>query len=140
MLEDMGVEVVEERPHELHPPGQGPVWIHDFGVTYTSEGDVDMSRVRDIFQDAFAAILRGEAESDGFNRLVLRARLTWRQIVVLRAFCKYLRQTRLAFSQEYMEQALASNPQIARWLVELFESRFARPSPAGGPGAQGAKR
>ena len=124
MLEDMGVEVVEERPYELHPPGQGPVWIHDFGVTYTGEGDVDLSRVRDVFQDAFAAILRGEAESDGFNRLVLRARLTWRQIVVLRAYCKYLRQTRLAFSQAYMEQALASNPQIARWLVELFESRF----------------
>jgi glutamate dehydrogenase len=131
MLEDMGVEVVEERPYELHPPGQGPVWIHDFGVTYTGDGDVDLSRVRDVFQDAFAAILRGEAESDGFNRLVLRARLTWRQIVVLRAYCKYLRQTRMAFSQEYMEQALASNPQIARWLVQLFESRFDPTQPDG---------
>jgi glutamate dehydrogenase len=131
MLEDMGVEVVEERPYELHPAGQGPVWIHDFGVTYTGDGDVDMSRVRDIFQEAFAAILRGESESDGFNRLVLRARLTWRQIVVLRAYCKYLRQTRLAFSQAYMEQALASNPQIARWLVELFESRFDPTQPEG---------
>ncbi|HEV3504778.1 MAG TPA: NAD-glutamate dehydrogenase domain-containing protein, partial [Actinomycetes bacterium] len=131
MLEDMGVEVVEERPYELHPPGQGPVWIHDFGVTYTGDGDVDLSRVRDVFQEAFAAILRGEAESDGFNRLVLGARLTWRQIVVLRAYCKYLRQTRLAFSQEYMEQALAGNPQIARWLVELFESRFDPTQPEG---------
>ncbi|MGH2815018.1 MAG: NAD-glutamate dehydrogenase domain-containing protein, partial [Actinomycetota bacterium] len=125
MLEDMGVRVVEERPYELHPAGHGPVWIHDFGIVYTGpEGDLDISRVRDIFQEAFAAILRGEAESDGFNRLVLRARLTWRQIVVLRAYCKYLRQTRLSLSQEYMEQALANNPQIARWLVELFESRF----------------
>ena len=131
MLEDMGVEVVEERPYELHPPGQGPVWIHDFGVTYTGDGDVDLGRVRDVFQEAFAAILRGEAESDGFNRLVLRAHLTWRQIVVLRAYCKYLRQTRLAFSQEYMEQALAGNPQIARWLVELFESRFDPTQPDG---------
>ncbi|HEY8556625.1 MAG TPA: NAD-glutamate dehydrogenase domain-containing protein, partial [Actinomycetes bacterium] len=95
------------------------------GIVYTGpEGDLDISRVRDIFQEAFAAILRGEAESDGFNRLVLRARLTWRQIVVLRAYCKYLRQTRLSLSQEYMEQALANNPQIARWLGELFESRF----------------
>ncbi|MFL6295108.1 MAG: NAD-glutamate dehydrogenase, partial [Actinomycetes bacterium] len=125
MLEDMGVRVVEERPYELHPAGHGPVWIHDFGIVYTGpEGDLDISRVRDIFQEAFAAILRGEAESDGFNRLVLRARLTWRQIVVLRAYCKYLRQTRLTFSQEYMEQALANNPEIARWLGELFESRF----------------
>jgi glutamate dehydrogenase len=125
MLEDMGVRVVEERPYELHPAGHGPVWIHDFGIVYTGpEGDVDISRVRDTFQEAFAAILRGEAESDGFNRLVLQARLTWRQIVVLRAYCKYLRQTRLSLSQEYMEQALANNPQIARGLVELFESRF----------------
>ena len=45
-------------------------------MTYTGpDGDVDVGRVRDVFQDAFAAILRGEAESDGFNRLVLRARL-----------------------------------------------------------------
>jgi glutamate dehydrogenase len=125
MLEDMGVEVVEERPYEIHPPGQGPIWIHDFGITYTGpEGDVDVGRVREVFQEAFSAILRGEAESDGFDRLVLRARLTWREIVVLRAYCKYLRQTRLTFSQEYMEQALAGNPAIARWLVELFGARF----------------
>jgi len=132
MLEDMGVEVVEERPYEIDRPGLGPVWIHDFGMTYAgAEGDLDLGRVRDTFQDAFAAILRGEAESDGFNRLVLRARLTWRQIVVLRAYCKYLRQTRLTFSQEYMEQALAGNPEIARLLVELFQSRFDPTQPQG---------
>ena len=132
MLEDMGVEVVDERPYEINRPGHGPVWIHDFGLTYAgAEGDLDLSRVRDVFQDTFAAILRGEAESDGFNRLVLRARLTWRQIVVLRAYCKYLRQTRLTFSQEYMEQALAGNPEIARLLVELFQSRLDPTHPQG---------
>jgi glutamate dehydrogenase len=131
MLEDMGVEVVDERPYEISPPGLGPIWIHDFGLTYTGGGDLDLGRVRDVFQDAFAAILRGEAESDGFNRLVLAARLTWREIVALRAYCKYLRQTRLTFSQEYMEQALANNPQIARWLVELFQGRFDPTQPEG---------
>jgi glutamate dehydrogenase len=134
MLEDMGVEVVEERPYQIDRPGHGPVWIHDFGMTYTGgDGDLDLGRVRDGFQDAFAATLRGEAESDGFNRLVLRARLTWRQIVVLRAYCKYLRQTRLTFSQDYMEQALAGNPEIARLLVELFQARF---DPARGEDAE----
>src|SRR4030095_15096292 len=33
MLEDMGVEVGEERPCQIHPPGPRPIWIHDFGVT-----------------------------------------------------------------------------------------------------------
>jgi glutamate dehydrogenase len=132
MLEDMGVEVVEERPYEIHRPGAGPVWIHDFGMTYARDRELDLSKVRDVFQEAFTATLRGLAESDGFNRLVLGARLTWREIVVLRAACKYLRQTRLTFSQDYMEQALASNPGIARGLVELFHARFdpARPADA----------
>ncbi|HEV8256826.1 MAG TPA: NAD-glutamate dehydrogenase, partial [Casimicrobiaceae bacterium] len=132
MLEDMGVEVVEERPYEIRRPGAGPVWIHDFGMSYARDRELDMGKVRDVFQEAFAAILRSEAESDGFNRLVLGARLTWREIVILRACCKYLRQTRLTFSQEYMEQALAGNPAIARGLVELFQARFdpARPADA----------
>jgi glutamate dehydrogenase len=125
MLEDMGVEVVEERPYEIRPPGRpGPIWVHDFGLTYTGGGELELGRVRDVFQEAFAATMRGQAESDGFNRLILGARLTWREIVVLRAYCKYLRQTRLTFSQEYMEQALANNPEIARLLVELFRVRF----------------
>jgi glutamate dehydrogenase len=131
MLEDMGVEVVEERPYEIRRPGADPIWIHDFGMTYARDRELDLGKVREVFQEAFAAILRGEAESDGFNRLVLGARLTWREIVILRAYCKYLRQTRLTFSQEYMEQALAGNPAIARGLVELFQARFDPARPAG---------
>jgi glutamate dehydrogenase len=138
MLEDMGVQVVEERPYEIRRPGVGPVWIHDFGMTYARDRELDLSKVRGVFQEAFAAILRGEAESDGFNRLVLGARLTWREIVVLRAYCKYLRQTRLTFSQEYMEQALAGNPGIARGLVELFRAYFDPQRRAGAPQAGAA--
>jgi glutamate dehydrogenase len=133
MLEDMGVEVVEERPYQIRRPGAAPVWIHDFGMTYAGDRELDLGKVRDNFQDAFAANLRGEAESDGFNRLVLGAGLSWREIVVLRAFCKYLRQTRLTFSQEYMEQALAGNPEAARGLVDLFTARF---DPDGQDGAE----
>jgi glutamate dehydrogenase len=43
---------------------------------------------------------------------------------VLRAYCKYLRQARIPFSQTYMEETLAGNPDITRLLVDLFESRF----------------
>jgi glutamate dehydrogenase len=124
MLEAMGVRVVEERPYEVHPLGTPPAWVHDFGLSYPGEKELDLHQVRERFQEAFTRALRGESESDGFNQLVLGAGLTWRQIVVLRACCKYLRQTKLTFSQSYMEEALAGNPAIARQLVELFESRF----------------
>lgn len=124
LLEDMGVDVVDERPHKVEPAGRPPVWIYDFGLVHESQGELQTGQVREIFQDAFARAWRGEAENDGFNRLILDARLTWREISILRAYAKYLRQAGTTFSQDYMEDTLSDNPRIARLLVELFKTRF----------------
>jgi glutamate dehydrogenase len=124
LLEDMGVEVVDERPHEVKPGGSPPVWIYDFGLLHETGDELQTGEVREIFQDAFARAWRGTVENDGFNRLVLRARLTWREISILRAYCKYLRQTGTTFSQDYMEDALVNNQHIARLIVDLFEARL----------------
>src|SRR6185437_15472401 len=66
----------------------------------------------------------GEVENDGFNRLLLSAGLLVREIIVLRAYCRYLLQTGVPFSQAYMERTLGANPALARQLVKLFEARF----------------
>ena len=124
LLEDMGVEVVDERPHKIEPQSSPPAWIYDFGLVDESRGEFQTGEVREIFQDAFARAYRGTVENDGFNRLVLRARLTWRQVTILRAYCKYLRQAGTTFSQAYMEDTLFANPHLARLLVDLFETRF----------------
>ncbi|HYH19584.1 MAG TPA: NAD-glutamate dehydrogenase domain-containing protein, partial [Azospirillum sp.] len=85
--------------------------------------------VKDAFQDAFAAVWSGAMEDDGFNRLVLRAGLTARQVTVLRAYAKYLKQARVAYAQDTLEATLAAHPDTARRVVRLFEARFdpARP-------------
>jgi glutamate dehydrogenase len=124
LLEDMGVEVVDERPHKIQPAGSPPVWIYDFGLLHEAGDDLQTGQIKEIFQDAFARAWRGAVENDGFNRLVLRARLTWRQITVLRAYSKYLRQGGTTFSQNYMEDTLYTNSHITRLLMELFEARF----------------
>ncbi|HEX5973906.1 MAG TPA: NAD-glutamate dehydrogenase domain-containing protein, partial [Rubrobacteraceae bacterium] len=124
LLENMGVEVVDERPHRIEPAGSPAVWIYDFGLLHEGHGELQTGEVREIFQDAFAHAWRKEVEDDGFNRLVLRARLNYRQATVLRAYCKYLRQAGTTFSQDYMEDALFANPHITTLLVRLFEARF----------------
>ncbi|MBA3425953.1 MAG: NAD-glutamate dehydrogenase, partial [Rubrobacter sp.] len=124
LLEDMGVQVVDERPHRIEAADADPVWIYDFGLVHEAPGEFGTGEVRDIFQDAFSRAWSGAVENDGFNRLVLRARLTWRQVTVLRAYSKYLRQAGTRFSQTYMEDTLFENPHIARLLVDLFEARF----------------
>ena len=64
---------------------------------------------------------------------MLAADLSWRQVVVLRAYARYLRQAGLQFSQNYLQRVLRANPAITRLLVRLFESRF---DPARADGAE----
>ncbi len=127
MMENMGLRVLSEHPYEIELDGaaiggEKTVHIQDFEVR--SAVDVDITAVSRSFEDAFEHIWSGAAESDGFNRLLLVARLTWRQVSMLRGYCKYLLQTGVPFSQAYMETTLNRYPLIARLLVELFESRF----------------
>ncbi len=116
----LGAEVVDERPYHLERRGDR-AWIYDFGLRHTGAIPVDS---RALFQSAFMACWRGDAESDGFNRLVLGAGLTWRQVSLLRAYAAYMRQAGTTFSQSYLEDSLLANIPIARLLVELFEARF----------------
>nr|WP_253769535.1 NAD-glutamate dehydrogenase [Goodfellowiella coeruleoviolacea] len=129
MLQRMGVDVVDERPYELHWDGSVRYWIFDFGLRIQPPaldrlGAEDMDEVRTRFQDAFAAAWRGEAEVDRFNSLVLLAGLDWRQASVLRAYAKYLRQASTPYSQDYIEDAVLGHTEIATALVRLFEARF----------------
>ena len=82
----------------------------------------DILRVKPLLEDAFHAVWRGQAESDGFNRLTIAAGLAWRDITILRAVAKFLRQAGINLSQTYIESAFAKNPQIASALVELFRT------------------
>ena len=137
MLEAMGLVVIAEVPHEIQPatPGAQAVWIHDFEVESANGSALDVSERRESFHDALAAVWRGDAESDGFNRLVLTAGLGWREVMVLRAYTKYLRQAGTTYSQAYIEQALCGNPAMAQALVRLFLAGF-DPMGASGDAAQ----
>ncbi|WP_435103107.1 NAD-glutamate dehydrogenase [Arhodomonas sp. AD133] len=124
VLENMGVRVVDERPYDVSRQRSEPCYIHDFGLRYSGAGQLETERVREIFQEAFAAVWHGHAEDDGFNRLVLAAGLTWEQVVILRAYARYLRQAGTAFSQQYLEETFAHNPTITRRLAALFAARM----------------
>jgi glutamate dehydrogenase len=122
VLHSLGVQVVDERPYEVRRV-DSTVYLYDFGLLPPA-GHRELAEVRPQVENAFAAAWRGEAEVDGFNELVLRAGLTWRQSVVLRAYAKYLRQAGTVYSQRYVESTFIAYPEIARLLVQLFETRF----------------
>ena len=123
ILEDMGLRVLEEQPFKQRRGGER-VWLHDFHTLAADGRAVDLAPIRANLEDAFAQIWAGDADSDPLNRLVLGAGLSVRQVVILRAYARFLRQARIPYSIGYMEDALAENPEIARTLIALFEARL----------------
>lgn len=127
VFEHMGFKVINEAgPHPVKVPGAAfdTLVIYDFGLETRDGADINIRQARDGFEDAFARVWFGEAESDGFNALVIGAGLTWREVVILRAYCRYLRQVGITYSQTYMEQTLQRHPSFARALVDMFQAMF----------------
>ncbi|HHW4683135.1 MAG TPA: NAD-glutamate dehydrogenase, partial [Xylella sp.] len=122
MMENLGLRVISERLYRLQI-GVVPVCIQHFEVT-SAVGAIDTATVGVHFVEAFVRIWNGNVENDRFNTLVLAAGLHWRQVALLRGYCKYLLQTSVPFSQSYVEATFAHDPLLARLLVELFEARF----------------
>jgi glutamate dehydrogenase len=125
MLENMGLRVIDEVPHRITPrDADHEVWIHDFGLVIRTGAAVDVEAVKEVFEDAFARIWSGEMQNDGFNKLVLGVGLSWRQVVILRAYCRFLLQAAIPYSQSYMEETLEGNPAVTRMIVDLFGNLF----------------
>ncbi len=120
-FEHMGAKVLDERPYEITPSGLEPVWVYDFGISSPAE---QLDRAGTPFAEAFLEVWATELEDDGLNGLVLAAGLTGREITIIRAIARYLRQATIAFSDRYMERTLVRNPEIAVLLVRLFSARF----------------
>jgi glutamate dehydrogenase len=124
MMENFGLRVIAERPYELAWAEGHTAWIQDFELEHRDGGRIDIERIDPLFREGFIAVWCGDVENDGFNRLLLSAGLAVREIVVLRAYCRYLVQTGIPFSQAYMERVLGKNPGIARNLYRLFAAQL----------------
>ncbi len=123
-LENLGLHVVSERPYELKISNGQSIWVQDFDLNLASGKGLELELVKTRFHEAFGQVVAGELESDPLNKLVILGGLTWRQINLLRGVVKYLLQTGLPYSKDYIEKAMIQHPHISRWLVELFTIRF----------------
>src|SRR5882757_1736566 len=126
VLEHMGFRVVDETTYQAQASGRDApdFWLHDMALTQTDGAKAGLGILKPRLEACFMMVMRGLAESDGFNALVLAAGLPWRDIAMLRSFARYLRQIRVPYSQDYLWATLVKHAAIAAKLAELFHLRF----------------
>ena len=117
-LENFGFVVLKEAPTRLDGLTAN---IHEFLLETGDGATVDALFDRALLiEGAIASVLRGEAENDDFNKLVVLAGLTPRSVVWLRAWFRYLRQTGVSYSIATVVEALARAPKVTAALVAMF--------------------
>ncbi|WP_417711327.1 NAD-glutamate dehydrogenase [Roseibium aggregatum] len=125
LLENMGFRVINERTYRVTPADAPLSYLHEMTLESRSGEDITFSdQLQARLESMFMAVWTAQAEDDGYNRLVLTADLAWRDVAVIRALSRYLRQAGIRFSEDYMWSTLNNYPKITAKLVELFHLRF----------------
>lgn len=124
ILENLGLRAVGERPYGIVRHDRLRIWVHEFTLIYGLADEIDIGVVKEKFQEAFLRIWRGDADNDAFNRLVLGTRLGWREVAMLRAYARYMKQINVKFSTDFIAEALAHHLGVAQQLAEFFVCRF----------------
>jgi glutamate dehydrogenase len=124
VLENMGFRVVDERTYHIQPEGHAGAWFHDMLLERRDGGAINLEDGKARLEAAFLMVMRGHAESDGYNALTLIGGLGWRDVALIRTVSRFLRQARVPYSQDYMWATLVKHSAIAADIVALFHARF----------------
>jgi len=121
ILQNLSLQVIGETSYVIDREGY-PIWVHDFDIDY-HEAENWKTNHGNLIR-AFHHIWNGTAENDVLHQLILKAGLNVRQVTLMRAYLKFLRQLQLPYSLGYLEETLSYYPDIIRHFVDLFELRF----------------
>jgi glutamate dehydrogenase len=124
VLENMGFRVVDEHTFQVLPHEHEGIWFHDMLLERRDGEPIDLKSIQGLLETAFLMVMRGQAENDGYNALTLVGGMMWRDVALIRALSRFLRQIRVPFSQDYMWTTLIKHPTIAADIVDLFHARF----------------
>jgi len=122
VLEDIGFKVLSEHSYEMG--GGATSFIHDFSLERVEGCNFPLARIKPLIQDLFIHVWHGIAEDDGFNELVLSCAMSWEEIIILRAYGKYLRQLGMGYTPDYIADSMVEHSSISAQLVALFKVRF----------------
>ena len=128
ILANAGFSAIEERTFTIcrgmHHDDAREIFIHEM-VLKTADGrNIELERLRPVLEEGFLAVWNGLAENDGFNALMLKAGLTWREANVLRALAHWMRQAGAPYTPGYVAATFGRHPDLARRLWEIFNTLF----------------
>jgi len=122
VVDNFGVVVAEQMSYEASPEDAPTTF--QINVLRIKRGDPDLFSMRSELIDGLDAVFKRHIRSDRINRLLLKARINWREVEVLRALYYYGRQLGSNLTPEVVQKTLVNHHHFVHKLIELFRNRF----------------
>lgn len=99
------------------------VWMHYYEISNLSDLELSSSVLEKLVQGLKAA-WAGLIEVDPFNALTISCGLDFKEIIILRAYGRFLKQLGFNYSQKSLADCLVAYPSITQLMVKYFHQRF----------------
>ncbi len=124
IIENFGFQVIDERVMHL---SDAAIVLYEFSLETKATINFDLNQqeyIKSNMEFGLHQVFRGSAEDDLLNNLVLFSGLTIREVILFRSLVKYLVQTNLSFSKQYIAQCFCKHNTIISKLLEYFVLKF----------------
>ncbi len=138
VIDNFGLRVLGESSFTVRDADGGVAYFQTYGIASLTENGPHLLSHSGAFIDAMYAVMDGRLSSTTLNKLLLPARLSWRQLQIVHSYLGFARQLGTAFPNTLVQQVLLNQPESARTLIDLFDARFS-PFFDGAPQVVGAK-
>jgi len=127
VIENLGLEAIDVEIYTVKISGEEKkhkLYLSHFRLRAKNKNIAITDETCIKTKEALSKIWSQSIEGDGFNALIISCNLNYREANVIRAYVRYLRQTKYPLSMDYTLQVLLDYPGITRKIFDFFDSKF----------------
>ncbi|MDP2304525.1 MAG: NAD-glutamate dehydrogenase [Pseudomonadota bacterium] len=125
VIDNFGLVISDQLATPVLPRGLPPQHVDTFRIASVPGIDREELLGRaDRLVAGLEAVFQKHLGSDPFNRLVLRAGLTWEEVDLVRAYFGYARQIGLRHTMVRVQEILLNQAPVVAAIINLFHAKF----------------
>lgn len=125
VIDNFGVVVTDSSVFAVKPLGLPAQHIDIFRVAYVPGVETpDLLARGERLEAGLQAVFQKHMPSDPFNKLLLRANLTWQEVDLVRAYFGYAKQLGLKHLMVRVQEILLAQASCVSAIVQLFHAKF----------------
>ncbi len=125
VIDNFGLVISDGVAIPVHPKGLAPQHIDIFRIaSVPGITRAQLLERADRLVAGLEAVFQKHMTSDPYNRLVLRAGLSWEEVDLVRAYFGYARQIGLRYAAVRVQDILLNQPECVATIIALFHAKF----------------